>query len=81
MCIVIQEVNSEGIASKDGRLQAGDQLLEVNGIDLTNATHSEAREAIKQPYPICHLTVYREKAETNCSLEKQGNSKHNVTKY
>ena len=72
MCIVIQEVHAEGIVGKDGRLQSGDQLLEVNGIDLTNATHSEAREALKQPYPVYRLTVYREKSETACPAQKQG---------
>lgn len=71
MCIVIQEVEVDGVANKDGRLQSGDQLLEVNGIDLTNAVHSEAREALQQPYPVCRLTVYREKAESNQS-EKEG---------
>ena len=74
MCIVIQDVHAEGIVAKDGRLQSGDQLLEVNGIDLTNATHAEAREALKQLYPVFRLSVYREKSESACSVQKQGES-------
>ena len=29
VCVVIQEVFPDGVVAKDGRLQAGDQLLEV----------------------------------------------------
>ena len=32
----------EGAAARDGRLQAGDQILEVSGNDLRSATHDEA---------------------------------------
>lgn len=32
----------EGAAARDGRLLAGDQILEVSGNDLRNATHDEA---------------------------------------
>lgn len=29
MCVVVQEIASEGVVGKDGRLQPGDQILEV----------------------------------------------------
>lgn len=45
----------------------------MNGVDLTQASHLEARQALRQPYPICRLTVYREKAEeTTTPIEKEG---------
>ncbi|KAK1886586.1 Multiple PDZ domain protein [Dissostichus eleginoides] len=40
--VIIHEVNYGGAAQRDGRLRAGDQILEVNGIDLRQATHDEA---------------------------------------
>ncbi|XP_009326432.1 PREDICTED: multiple PDZ domain protein [Pygoscelis adeliae] len=49
--IIIHEVYEEGAASKDGRLWAGDQILEVNGIDL------------RQTPQKVRLTVYRDEAQ------------------
>ncbi|XP_074659859.1 ligand of Numb protein X 2-like isoform X1 [Tubulanus polymorphus] len=71
MCVLIQEIFPEGVAAKDGRLRPGDQLLEVNGVDLTQASHEDAKRSLSQMYPICRLTVYREKAEENHPIEKE----------
>ena len=40
--IIIHEVYEEGAAAKDGRLWAGDQILEVDRDDLREATHDRA---------------------------------------
>ncbi|KAM9426794.1 LOW QUALITY PROTEIN: multiple PDZ domain protein [Pholidichthys leucotaenia] len=61
--IVIHEVYEEGAASKDGRLWAGDQILEVNGIDLRAATHDEAINVLRQTPQRVQLTVYRDEAQ------------------
>ncbi|XP_030047249.1 E3 ubiquitin-protein ligase LNX isoform X2 [Microcaecilia unicolor] len=45
--IYIMSVESEGVISKDGRLKAGDILLNVNGIDLTGMSRSEAVALLK----------------------------------
>ena len=37
--MVIQEVFHDSLVAQDGRLQAGDQIVEVNGVDMTNASH------------------------------------------
>uniref|UniRef100_A0A8C9SB38 Multiple PDZ domain crumbs cell polarity complex component n=1 Tax=Scleropages formosus TaxID=113540 RepID=A0A8C9SB38_SCLFO len=58
--IIIHEVYEEGAASKDGRLWAGDQILEVNGVDLRTATHDEAINVLRQTPQRVRLTVYRE---------------------
>ncbi|CAH1785423.1 unnamed protein product, partial [Owenia fusiformis] len=71
MCVVVQNLLHDGIAAKDGRLQSGDQILEVNGEDLTQATHTQARKALELLYSICRLTVYREKSEDNSPIEKE----------
>ncbi|XP_066576484.1 multiple PDZ domain protein isoform X10 [Amia ocellicauda] len=61
--IIIHEVYEEGAASKDGRLWAGDQILEVNGIDLRIATHDEAINVLRQTPQRVRLTVYRDEAQ------------------
>lgn len=80
VCIVIQEVFPEGVVAKDGRLKPGDQILEVNGEDLTQATHYQAQQALSHYYPVCRVTVYREKAEENRPIEKEEILKITLTK-
>ncbi|NWX12719.1 INADL protein, partial [Aegotheles bennettii] len=60
--IVIHEVYEEGAAARDGRLWAGDQILEVNGIDLRSASHEEAITALRQTPQKVQLVVYRDEA-------------------
>lgn len=61
--IIIHEVYEEGAASKDGRLWAGDQILEVNGIDLRAASHDEAIHVLRQTPQKVRLTVYRDETQ------------------
>ncbi|XP_067256050.1 multiple PDZ domain protein isoform X3 [Chanodichthys erythropterus] len=61
--IIIHEVYEEGAASKDGRLWAGDQILEVNGIDLRVATHDEAINVLRQTPQRVRLTVFRDEGQ------------------
>ncbi|MBN3322832.1 INADL protein, partial [Atractosteus spatula] len=58
--IVIHEVYEEGAAARDGRLWAGDQILEVNGVDLRHASHEDAIAALRQTPPKVRLTVFRD---------------------
>ncbi|XP_008055719.1 multiple PDZ domain protein isoform X2 [Carlito syrichta] len=60
--IIIHEVYEEGAACKDGRLWAGDQILEVNGIDLRKATHDEAINVLRQTPQRVRLTLSRDEA-------------------
>ncbi|XP_058394156.1 inaD-like protein isoform X3 [Diceros bicornis minor] len=60
--IVIHEVYEEGAAARDGRLWAGDQILEVNGVDLRSASHEEAITALRQTPQQVRLVVYRDEA-------------------
>ncbi|XP_051928492.1 multiple PDZ domain protein [Hippocampus zosterae] len=61
--IIIHEVYEEGAASKDGRLWAGDQILEVNSIDLRAASHDEAINVLRQTPQRVRLIVYRDEAQ------------------
>ena len=40
-CVVVQEVFPDGLVAGDGRLQPGDQIIEINGADMTCATHAQ----------------------------------------
>ncbi|XP_067355389.1 multiple PDZ domain protein [Channa argus] len=59
--VIIHEVNDGGAAQRDGRLQAGDQILEVNGIDLRQATHDEAIGVLRLATQRVRLRVFRHK--------------------
>ncbi|XP_078401509.1 ligand of Numb protein X 2a [Cetorhinus maximus] len=70
--IVIQEVYRDGIVAKDGRLLSGDQILQVNGVDISNVPHNYARSVFSQPCFALHLTVLRERrfgGQTNVHLD------------
>ncbi|XP_055061375.2 multiple PDZ domain protein isoform X2 [Misgurnus anguillicaudatus] len=58
--IVIHEVNNGGAAHRDGRLWAGDHILEVNGIDLRMATHEEALSVLRLSPQRVRLCIYRD---------------------
>ncbi len=38
---MVQEVYLDGLIAQDGRLQPGDQVIEINGADMTCATHAQ----------------------------------------
>ncbi|KAJ8277508.1 hypothetical protein GJAV_G00075930 [Gymnothorax javanicus] len=61
--IVIHEVYEEGAAARDGRLWAGDQILEVNGVDLRSAAHEDAIAALRQTPAKVRLTVLRDESQ------------------
>eukprot|EP00730_Choanoeca_flexa_P001351 TRINITY_DN10597_c0_g1_i2.p1 TRINITY_DN10597_c0_g1~~TRINITY_DN10597_c0_g1_i2.p1 ORF type:complete len:1148 (+),score=404.54 TRINITY_DN10597_c0_g1_i2:642-4085(+) len=45
--IYISDIIAEGPAFQDGRLQFGDELMEVNGQSLTGMTHAEAVDVLR----------------------------------
>ncbi|XP_068615277.1 multiple PDZ domain protein-like [Brachionichthys hirsutus] len=57
--VIIHEVNDGGAAQRDGRLQAGDEILEVNDIDLRQATHGEASSVLRLTTQRVRLCVFR----------------------
>ncbi|XP_059400000.1 inaD-like protein isoform X5 [Carassius carassius] len=61
--IVIHEVYEEGAAARDGRLWAGDQILEVNAVDLRSVAHEDAIAALRQTPAKVRLTVLRDEAQ------------------
>ncbi|XP_029683939.1 inaD-like protein isoform X2 [Takifugu rubripes] len=61
--IVIHEVYEEGAAARDGRLWPGDQILEVNGVNLRGASHQEAIAALRQTPARVRLVVLRDESQ------------------
>ncbi|RUS89458.1 hypothetical protein EGW08_002755, partial [Elysia chlorotica] len=61
--IIIHEVYEDGAAARDGRLWAGDQILEVNNEDLTDATHNRALQVLRQTPPVVSMAVYRDEGQ------------------
>lgn len=59
-CVIIQEIHPTGLIAKDGRLLPGDQLVEVNGKDLTHCPHNYVMDILKTNTPTLQLSVYRE---------------------
>lgn len=47
--IFISYILTGGAAHESGELRQGDQILSVNNIDLTQATHEQAAEILKMP--------------------------------
>eukprot|EP00092_Neocalanus_flemingeri_P009069 GFUD01009761.1.p1 GENE.GFUD01009761.1~~GFUD01009761.1.p1 ORF type:complete len:793 (-),score=143.29 GFUD01009761.1:1113-3491(-) len=62
-CVVVQEVFPDGLVASDGRLQPGDQIIEINGIDMTCASHAQVCAALRKMTSVLRLGVYRERIE------------------
>lgn len=44
-----KQIVPDGIASKSGKLRMGDRILQVNGVDVTQATHQETVMELLRP--------------------------------
>ena len=62
-CVVVQEVFPDGLLAQDGRIQPGDQIIEVDGADMTSATHHQICQDLRKPPAVLRLGVYRERIE------------------
>lgn len=57
---MVSDIYPDGAAAKDGRLQPGDQLLEVDQEDLRKATHTKALHTLRQCLNKVKMLVYRD---------------------
>nr|XP_056715608.1 ligand of Numb protein X 2-like [Euleptes europaea] len=62
--IVVQEVLRDSVVGTDGRIAPGDHILEVNGVNISSVTHSQAISLLRQPCAALHLLVLQEKGFT-----------------
>ncbi|XP_038152289.1 tyrosine-protein phosphatase non-receptor type 13 isoform X2 [Cyprinodon tularosa] len=58
--IYIKNLVPGGAAEKDGRIQIGDRLLEVDGSNLRGVTHKQAVECLKRSGEVVNLLLERE---------------------
>jgi len=63
--IFISFILAGGPADQSGMLKRGDQILSVNGVDLTSATHEEAAHALKNAGSTVTLVVQHRADEYN----------------
>jgi disks large protein 1 len=63
--IFISFILAGGPADQSGQLRRGDQIISVNGVDLTNATHEEAAHALKNAGQTVTLLVQHKAEEYN----------------
>ncbi|UJR25101.1 hypothetical protein I4U23_006461 [Adineta vaga] len=68
--IIIHDIYDGCAAQRDGRLLVGDQILEVNSIDLRTATHEEAIQALRQATNIVSIVIIRGKMLTEMMNEQ-----------
>ncbi|NWU94382.1 PAR3L protein, partial [Upupa epops] len=77
--IFVKNILPKGAAVKDGRLQSGDRILEVNGWDITGRTQEELvamLRSTKQGETVCLIVARQDEAflprelkgEPNCSI-------------
>uniref|UniRef100_A0A1Y1KEW4 PDZ domain-containing protein n=1 Tax=Photinus pyralis TaxID=7054 RepID=A0A1Y1KEW4_PHOPY len=67
--IIVLEILPGGAADKDGRIQAGDQILEVNGTCLKDATNETALQTLRQILPKIKLVILRPKSAECVTIE------------
>ncbi|XP_078496219.1 ligand of Numb protein X 2-like [Lissotriton helveticus] len=63
--IVVQEVLRDSLVALDGRISPGDHILEVNGVNISNVSHSHAISLLRSPCSELLLTVLQEKGFSN----------------
>lgn len=78
--IVIQEVLKDSLVATDGRLLPGDHILEVNGMNISNVSHSQAIALLRQPCSVLYLTVLQEKGFSQRSQRAEGTAAASVSK-
>ncbi|XP_061454612.1 ligand of Numb protein X 2-like [Rhineura floridana] len=62
--IVVQEVLQDSVVAADGKIAPGDHILEVNGVNASSVTHSQALALLRQRCAVLRLIVLQEKGFT-----------------
>eukprot|EP00111_Clytia_hemisphaerica_P000659 TCONS_00001945-protein len=77
--VLIKQVEDQSLASTCSiPLKAGDELLEVNGQDVTEFTHFEVLNTLQDSPPLVKLTIFRSSNGNQSLLQQQSTDTHIV---
>ncbi|KAE8584249.1 hypothetical protein XENTR_v10020879 [Xenopus tropicalis] len=79
--IVVQEILTDSLVATDGKVTPGDHILEVNGTNISNVTHSQAIALLRQPCSVLQLTLVQEKGfspQSSRTENSTGGSPHST---
>ncbi|XP_073399384.1 protein scribble homolog isoform X9 [Dendrobates tinctorius] len=67
--IFISRIAEGGAAHRDGTLRVGDQVLSINGVDMTEARHDQAVALLTSTSPTISLLVEREPPQPGAATD------------
>jgi protein scribble len=59
-CIFVSKITEGGTAMRDGKLSVGDKIVQINGVDVTDARHDQAVQMLTGLERFVRLVVERE---------------------
>ncbi|XP_039279782.1 protein scribble homolog isoform X7 [Nilaparvata lugens] len=69
--IYISKITPGGVAEKDGKLQVGDRVKSINGVDMTGATHAQAVGLLTNMERFVRLVAEREVPVSELQQQQQ----------
>ncbi|CAF2493832.1 unnamed protein product [Rotaria sp. Silwood2] len=66
--IFVKSLNPQGVISQDGRIQIGDQIIEVDDNSLVGVTHTYATNVLKATSGLVRFVIGREKDVENSEI-------------
>ncbi|CAF1249877.1 unnamed protein product [Rotaria sordida] len=66
--IFVKSLNLQGVVAKDGRIQVGDQIIEVNNYSLVGVTHAYAKNILKSASGLIKFVIGRDKDIENSEI-------------
>ncbi|CAF1531622.1 unnamed protein product, partial [Adineta ricciae] len=66
--IFVKSLNPQGVIARDGRIQIGDQIIEVDDKSLVGVTHTHATSVLKSTSGLVRFVIGREKDVENSEI-------------
>ena len=80
-CVVVHEVYPGSAAHSDGRLQAGDRIMAVNGIDISGFTHNQASDVLRKAGGVVKLKIVRDESTSAETIKVRLNKVKRIEIY
>ncbi|XP_065052924.1 partitioning defective 3 homolog isoform X2 [Rhopilema esculentum] len=68
--VYVKNILPRGAAIQDGRLKVGDQITEINGVDVSNKDQTEIVNILKKATGTVRLLVYRQQNEDTAEVDE-----------